>query len=257
MPVSLHPKIKELQRRVGSTPIIRSKMKVEQRSAVTEEGSDIIKAYHCVWGLPDDHGTVWHKGCFKKSITERGPASNAKQKILVLYMHNTCDPLCVPTILKEDDYGLYAEWTPDLDGSPNAQRTINQVRSGTINQFSFGSYYIWDKMKYDDEDDMIHIYESDLLEISPVTFGSQAETYAKRSAKDYGEKLSFLVEETDDFIKSLPRSKQLELRQLIDRHISLAKTEPDELRQESTRRNKPKGTGVIDYSYLNKHLKQF
>lgn len=254
---NLHPKILALQRKLGSTPIFRSTMKVTQKGELIDskdETSRLIKAYHCVWGVPDDYGTVWHKGCFSKSITDRGPASNAKQKILTIFMHDMTDPLCVPNLIKEDDYGLYAEWEPDDVISGN--RTVTQVRSGTINQFSFGANYIWDKMKYDEKDDMVHIYEAELLELSPVSFGSQSETYAIRSAKDYDKQLLLLREDTEDFIKAFPRQRQLEIRSIIDRHISLAKIQPDALRQESTENDKPDKIGSVNYDSLINNLKK-
>ena len=74
---TLHPKIKELQKRVGASPLHYSNVKVEQRAAVTSPDSRLIKAYHAVWGVPDDYGTVAVRGCCAKSIQERGPQSVA------------------------------------------------------------------------------------------------------------------------------------------------------------------------------------
>lgn len=224
---TLHDKIKELQLRVGHAPIFYSAHKFENRAAVDDNGR-LIKAYFAVWGVPDQIGTVCVRGCFSKSLQERGPQSQAKQKILVLYMHDQRDPLCIPTKLVEDDYGLYGEFEPD--DVPSGDRTVKQVRSGTINQFSFGFNYVWDKMEYDEQRKVVLMKECDLYEVSPVSIGSNKETFAVRSSVE--QEVEYLQEETEAFIKTCPRAKQLELRQLITRHISLAKSEPlEELRK--------------------------
>ena len=232
----LHDKIKELQLRVGSAPISYSGMKFDHRVKKPTADSRLIKAYHAVWGVPDDYGTICVRGCFTKSIQERGPLSQAKQKIVVIYMHDQRDPLCLPSLLQEDDYGLYSEWSPDE--VPSGDRTVLQVRSGTINQFSFGFNYVWDKMEYDEQSGCILMKECNLYELSPVTIGSNKETFAVRSKEQRDEELGFLQEETEAFISSMPRGKQLELRQLITRHISLAQIEPLETRK-ALDENKP------------------
>lgn len=268
----LHKKILELQKRVGTSPlhkrfydgspvnieeIRRSKYQMvesdvdETESTVTDEP---IKAYHCIFGKPDDYGTVFEKGAFKRSIKERGPASQAKYKITVLYMHDLKDPLCLPSVIKEDEIGLYSEWLPDPE-SPNATRTIGQIRRGTINNFSFGFNYLWNEnaMKYDSKTDLIHVFDCELLELSPCTIGAQVETYAVRGANGIYED-NTLIAETDAFIKSIPRHQQLQLRELFDRHISLTKFTALELRQKDGEDETPKATG-LDFSYLLKNLK--
>lgn len=247
----LHDKIKELQLRIGHAPIAYSSFRFESRAKV-DDNTRLIKAYFAVWGVPDNIGTVCVRGCFSKSLQERGPGTQAKQKILVLYMHDQRDPLCVPTILQEDDYGLYGEFTPD-DGVPSGDRTVTQVRSGTINQFSFGFNYVWDKMEYDDQRKVVLMKECDLYEVSPVSIGSNKETFAVRSITNPEQEVEFLREETEDFIKACPRGRQLELRQLIERHISLAKSEPLEELRRALGKDKPieDGLSVMYKSILN------
>lgn len=247
----LHSKIKELKLRVGQNPISYSNVKFDHRAKVGTD-SRLIKAYHAVWGVPDDYGTVAVKGCFSKSIQERGPQSMAKQKILTLYMHDQSDPLCVPKVLVEDDYGLYAEWEPDE--VPSGDRTVMQVRSGTINQFSYGFNYVWDKMTYDEKTGLVYMNECELYEISPVSFGSNRETFAVRSVEELEKDFIDLQEETEYFIKSIPRKQQLELRQLITRHISLSKVEPLELRQKALENKEPVESG-LNYNELLNELK--
>jgi len=253
---SLHPKILELRNKVGTSPFHLSKP-VEQPLAVRkimqdDENPRLLKMYFAVWGVKDDYGTRPVKGCFAKSIEERGPASKATYQITALWQHNQSEPLCKPSVLREDEIGLYAEFIPD-EGIPTCDRCVIQVRSGTINNGSYGFNYIWDKMKYNEQDDCIDMYECNLFEISPVTIPSQTGTFAVRGAN--GELTDkFLEEETEDLIKQLPRKYHLELRSLINRHITLAQNQPLEQRRTALDTDKPQQGKKVDYNYLLKNL---
>lgn len=251
--VKLHKKIEELRERVGASPIHRFQaiepFGEERKPKV--ENERLIKQYFAIWGVRDSYGTAPIKGFAKKSIEERGPQSKSNQKILVLWQHKSDDPLCVPNLIKEDDIGLYAEYEPDP--IPSGDRCVIQVRSGTINQGSYGFNYVWDKMEYDDKTDTVYMKEGDIFELSPVSFGSCAETYVKRS--DSGLFIDeFLEEETEEIIKRLPRSNRLELRNIIDRHIALANAQPLEQRRKALEDSKPQHVG-LDYKSLLNELK--
>lgn len=240
--MELHSKILEL--RLKSAPINYSSTEVNGKGELVDDRR--IKGYLAVWGVKDDRGTVFVKGCCSKSLQERGPNSNAKNKIPFLYYHKPDEPLCIFDVLKEDDYGLYFEAVPDE--IPTGDRVVTQVRSGTLNQFSWGFHYIWDKMEYKENQDAVYCYEIDLQEGSVLTFASNTETYAIRSAEQAETAIIELQEQTEDFIKTIPKRQQLELRQIITRHISLAKIEPLELRQRALMVSEP--TADIDYDYL-------
>lgn len=225
----LHPKIKELQLRAA--PINYSSTYVDTKGELTEDEKG-GKAYFCIWGVRDTYGTVWMKGCFSKSISERGPQSSANQKIAFCWQHDVRDPIGRFLVLKEDEVGLYGEWEfDDFEAVPSAKRAKSQIRSGTINGYSFGFEYVWDKMEYREDDDSILVKEANLYEGSPVTFASIRETKTVRSVQELEVEKEYLTSDTEEFIKSIPRSKQLELRQLIARHISLSQLKPDELAQ--------------------------
>jgi uncharacterized protein len=226
-----HDKIKQLQLRAA--PVTYSGSYVDAQGVLhsmdlkiraDDDNNRIIKGYLQVWGFRDTYGTVFVKGSCARSIRERGPESNSKQKIAHLWMHDPCNPTGRFTVLKEDDYGLYFE--AELDEIPIGDRELTQVRSGTLNQFSVGFNYIWDKVEYDEETDSIMLLEVEMMEGSVVTFGSTSETHAIRSEELVSEK-EILMEETDEFVRTLPRSRQLELRQLIKRHITLAAIKTD------------------------------
>ena len=80
------------------------------------------------------------KGCFSKSIQERGIESSANDKIIFLWMHKMDEPIGKITKLVEDDKGLYFE--AEIDKIQLGDRAINQLESGTLNQFSIGYSYV-------------------------------------------------------------------------------------------------------------------
>lgn len=256
--MNLHPKIQALRNNVGSSPIrqffprpdavIPEQVRTPKVGAT--ENDREIEQYFAVFNIPDSYGTMPVRGCFKKSIKDNGPKSQSNYKIPVCWQHDIKDPLCLPSTLEEDEYGLRGVYTPDP--IPSGDRCVIQVRSKTINQGSYGFNYLWDKMEYDETLDVIKMYEVDLIEVSPVTRASQKETFCRNAdgiAID-----EFLIEETEDFLKQIPRKYHNELRALIDRHITLAKAQPHETRQIALDNGKPQQVG-LDYNYLISKLK--
>lgn len=247
-----HQKIKELKLR--ATSINYTGMEVDTDGKLSASDEDrTIKGYLVVWGVRDTYGTIFVKGCCAKSIQERGPQSQSKYKITGLWQHDQKDPIGQFSVLKEDDYGLYFELLTDA-GVPSAERAVIQVRSGTINQFSAGFNYIWDKVEYDEETDSLLLKEVILMEGSAVTIGSNHETYAIRTLEDFELQNDYLRSETEQFIKTLAPNKQLEARQLFTRTTSLAQAKPHHL--DTLRRPEPIEE-EIDYNFLTNNLKIF
>ncbi len=245
----LHPKIQEIKQRAA--PISYGTVSVNQFGEMVERVSlldqRIVEGYACIWGDKNSYGEIFVKGAFSKSIKERGPGSTSNYQIKFLNQHSTNDPLSLFEVIAEDEIGLYFKTMP-LDDVPSADRLLKQIRSGTINNFSYGWDYIWDKVAYNDEEDALMILEAELYEISAVSIPAGMNTYAIRSA-DLPAALEELADDTEDFIKSIPRKQQLELRQLITRHKSLAKVEPPEQRQKALDETEPVAAG-LDYKQL-------
>ena len=255
----LHQKIQALRNSIGSRPIHYfhpainkwNEKPVEVRAPKQVDGREISQ-YFCIFGVPDDYGTVPVKGCFAKSLSDRGPQSKANYKITVLNQHDQKEPLCLPSSLIEDEIGLKGVYTPD-EGIPSNDSLVIRVKKGTINGGSYGFNYIWDKMEYQVETGLILMKECDLYEVSPVTIGSQKETFVVRSVDGtYIDK--FLEEETEEFMKNVPRKNQLELRNIINRHITLAGMKPLEISQDSISDQQAVTRQVIDYNYLLNNL---
>jgi len=227
-------------------------------TAINEDGNlvdldlekRVVKGYLCKWGAKNMFNQKVVKGAFAKSIRERGPESQAKYKITFLWQHDQHDPLALFSVLREDEYGLYFETMP-LDDVPNADRALKQIKSGTINQFSVGFDYIWDKIEFDETDDSVVLLEVDLFEGSVVTIGADSNTFAIRSK----EQLEDLHDDIEDFIKSIPRKDQLQLRKLFALQKSLIPIEPFEQRNKTLEKDKPTEKRSINFEYLTSQLK--
>jgi uncharacterized protein len=259
---TLHPKIKALQLRAN--PVNYSNSYIDESGElrlaeldlrVATDDKRTIKGYLFVWNVVDTYRTVFVKGCFAKSIREHGPQSSSNRKIAFLWQHKLDDPAGRFTKLEEDDYGLYFE--AECDDVPTGERMLRQVRSGTINQFSGGFNYIWDKMEYEEERDVVLIKEAELMEGSGVTIASIEETHALRTPEQLNSLKEQLIEETEEFIKSIPRSRQLELRQLFTRHNSLARREPLEQRPPALETTKPNEEPVVMIGGYKLNTNQF
>ena len=213
----------------------------------------VIKGYLMVWGIKDTHGTIFTRGCCAKSIQEYGPQSTNKYKTKFLWQHDLKDPLCNFTVLEEDDYGLYFECEPDK--VPNGNRAVDQIKSGTLNQFSTGFDYVWDKVFYDDKQDALVCPEIVLFEGSVVTLPSNLETYAIRSQEISEADIETYQEDVNAFLKTIPRHQQLQLRQLFTRQYSLYQKEPLEQLRQALKDEKPNEVKGIDYKHLTENFK--
>lgn len=130
-----------------------------------------VKGYAIVWGSKNDYNEIVLKGATLNSLNARGVGSASGNPILVLNQHRQTEPLCRPTILQEDDYGLYFEGDV-IEGVGYADEAVNQVAQGVLRQLSYGFNYIWDKTEYDATNDAYILKEIKLGEISLVTFSS-------------------------------------------------------------------------------------
>src|SRR5690606_35168713 len=186
--------------------------------------SRTISGYLAVFNNKDDDKDILIKGCFARSLKNRGVDSSTNRKIAFCWQHDIKDHIGRFTVLKEDDYGLYFEAIlDDPEAVPNAKRALSQLKSGTLNQFSIGFAYMWDKIEYDDDKDAFIVKEVNLFEGSVVTQGANELTYfaGMKSAEKEATQKS-IQSETERFIKDLPQDLQYEARQIITKNIALA-----------------------------------
>jgi HK97 family phage prohead protease len=164
-------KIKEFkaQRDLFKNPV--STLLDAERAMLEITSDRKIKGYAIVWGSKNDYNEIVVKGATQNSLNARGIGSTSGNPILVLNQHRQTEPLCRPTVLQEDDYGLYFEGDI-IEGVDYAENVVNQVNQGVLRQLSYGFNYIWDKTEYDATLDAYILKEIKLGEISLVTFSS-------------------------------------------------------------------------------------
>lgn len=248
----LHKKIAELKLRAN--PVNYAYVPVQSRGQISSnflEDLDkrIISGYLITWGTINMHNEMFIRGCASKSIQERGPGSSAQYKLTFLNQHQVEEALCQFDELVEDDFGLRFRTKP-LDDVPWADHVLTQVRSGTLNQFSPGFDYVWDKMEWDDTNDCLICKEIDLFEGSIVTIASDMNTRVIRSK----EKQEEFFDELEAFIGVLPRKNQLQARQYFTKLKSLIDFQPETSDVTLEERAKPVEEAEINYDYLINNL---
>jgi HK97 family phage prohead protease len=190
-----------------------------------DEGSRTISGYAAVWNNIDDARDMLLKGCCSKSITERGPESTTNRKIAFLWQHHMSNPVGRIVKLLEDETGLYFEVI--IDKIPEGDRTLTQLKSGTLNQFSIGYMYVWNNCEWDSAKDCFVVKEINLFEVSVVTMGANEETgFEGMKSADIESERNQILRDTERAIKGLPYETQIEIRQLISKHIALAEAVP-------------------------------
>lgn len=184
--------------------------------------SRTISGYAAIFGNIDKSRDKLVKGCFANSILERGPQSGANDKILLLWQHDMSEPLGRITVLREDEKGLYFEAV--VDEIEAGDRALKQLESGTLNQFSIGYNYVWEKCDWDDEEGCLVVKEVKLYEISIVSIGCNGETeyLGLKSPEDMEQAYAGLEREIAAFSGRWGMQKQQKLQNIIAKAMSLA-----------------------------------
>ena len=203
-----------------------------------DEESRTISGYAAIFGNKDKAGDILIKGCFAKSIQDRGPESSANDKIIMLWMHDMNEPIGIPLILIEDEKGLYFE--SKIDDVPRGNQAIKQLESGTLNQFSIGYQYVWENCEYDAEKDAFIVKEVKLYEISVVSIGCNGETeyLGLKSIEDAENSYKELNAEISDICSGMSALKQQKIQKIISKAMSLAAFKPEGRRQSSLGKGK-------------------
>jgi len=225
--------LQELKQKRGNSPMRYKSL------GITDVKIDVtsrkISGYGAIWNNIDDAGDMLVKGCCSKSISERGPGSATNRKMVFLNQHETDEPLGRLIVLVEDEKGLYFE--AELDPITKADEVLIQLQSGTLNQFSIGYNYVWDKCEWVGGDKMqpgyLLVKEINLFEISVVTFGCNEETgfegmKGSKAVTPIVEDMAKLLFAIDAESKSLPFAVSLKVKQLLSKYIALSETEPGE-----------------------------
>ena len=187
--------------------------------------SRTISGYAAVFNNRDKAGDILLKGCFAKSIQDRGPESQANDKIIMLWQHDQHEPIGKISVLTEDEKGLYFEAV--IDDVERGNQAIKQLESGTLNQFSIGYSYVWEKCEYDQERDAFIVKEVVLYEISVVSIGCNGETEYLGLKSESTDPYEEMKNEIESAIKGLPIRKKEEIQTLVRKVLSLGQFKPE------------------------------
>ena len=187
--------------------------------------SRTISGYAAIFNNRDKAGDILLKGCFAKSIQDRGPESQANDQIIMLWQHDQHEPIGKISVLIEDEKGLYFEAV--IDDVERGNQAIKQLESGTLNQFSIGYSYVWEKCEYDQERDAFIVKEVVLYEISVVSIGCNGETEYLGLKSESTDPYEELKNEIESAIKGLPIRKKEEIQTLVRKALSLGQFKPE------------------------------
>ena len=134
-----------------------------------------VTGYFATWGftpdglpVPDSDGDVIMKGAFSKTLAQNGPG--ATNRIWHLFNHDTGKPISKPSVLTEDDKGLYFETRfPDTH---LANDILKLYEKGDITEHSIG----YNVIQARDEGNYRLLQEIRLWEGSSVLWGANENT---------------------------------------------------------------------------------
>lgn len=133
----------------------------------------IITGYASKFGNIDLVGDMIMPGAFTKTVNERGPLG--KNEIWFLHNHSTDSPLGKPSVLKEDNYGLYFE--SKIVDTEIGEDILKLYQEGLINQHSIGFSTIKEeKVEPKNKNPYYEIQEVKLYEFSSVLWAANPDT---------------------------------------------------------------------------------
>jgi HK97 family phage prohead protease len=201
-----------------------------------------VAMYLSIFDVMDSDYDVIKKGAFKKSIKERGPASDGNRKIAFLRQHDINKAIGMFESIEEDDKGLFA--VAKLGNSQVANDAWEDYKDGIIREHSIGFQYVGDKMKYVEDKTMPeeiggywNISELKLFEGSAVTFGANEYTnvVAVMKSEDKKNYLQAITTELDSLLSALKSGQgsddrlygiEIRSKYLVSQLNSLASVEP-------------------------------
>ena len=127
----------------------------------------VVTGYFSAFGNVDSDNDIIEKGAFSKSINERF------DKIMYLQQHDWSKPLGKPTMLKEDDFGLYFE--AEIINTSYGLDQLKLYEAGVVKEHSIGFQTI--KADFIQDNEYIRVIkEVKLYEGSAVTLGANSST---------------------------------------------------------------------------------
>lgn len=134
----------------------------------------VVTGYFSSFDNVDSDGDVILRGAFERTLRERGP--EGKNQIMHLWQHDPYRPIGKPSVIKEDDKGLYFEtYMPE---TTLGNDTLKLYEAGIINEHSIGFRIINSDQATRAGKEVQEIKEIMLWEGSSVTWGANEKTPA-------------------------------------------------------------------------------
>lgn len=178
--------------------------------------SRTICGYGSTFNVKDSDGDAIIKGAFAKTLQENGPES-ANPRIFHLYQHDVTQVLGRPSVLIEDEKGLYFETT--IARTKLGDDVLQLYKEGIINEHSIG----FQTIKSANRGTYNEIQEVKLFEFSTVTFGANANTPFLGFKSQFEDQES-ITSQFDKVSKMLKGEITAETTQLLTIYLNQLKT---------------------------------
>ena len=127
-------------------------------------GDDRFEGYASFFNNIDDYDDIIEKGAFRKTIAEN------RNRIKVLWQHDTNEPIGIPEEMHEDDNGLYVK--AKISMTDTGKKALTLIKDGVITEMSIGYDVVKDDYKMLGTKRVRMLKEVKLWEFSPVTFAA-------------------------------------------------------------------------------------
>lgn len=196
----------------------------QSKFEIKASGENTIEGYAAFFGNVDSYGDIIEQGAFTKTLKEN------RNRIKVLWQHDTNEPIGKPIAMEEDSKGLYIK--AQISMTDAGRKAMTLMRDGVIDEMSIG----YDVIKDDYKKGNRMLKEVRLWEFSPVTFAAN-EKAKITSAKNFSDLLYNIT--SDSVSASDIKSAIAKLDELLKR------MEPDKSTQDDQSEEKKQLQAIL------------
>lgn len=189
----------------------------QSKFEIKASGENTIEGYAAFFGNVDSYGDIIEQGAFTKTLKEN------RNRIKVLWQHDTNEPIGKPIAMEEDSKGLYIK--AQISMTDAGRKAMTLMRDGVIDEMSIG----YDVIKDDYKKGNRMLKEVRLWEFSPVTFAAN-EKAKITSAKNFSDLLYNIT--SDSVSASDIKSAIAKLDELLKRMEPEKSTQDDQSDEE-------------------------
>jgi HK97 family phage prohead protease len=161
-----------------------------------------FEGYGSIFGNLDSYRDIVEKGAFTRTI------KNNKNRIKILWQHDTWKPIGKPIQLQEDDKGLFLK--AKISDTEQGREAYTLMKDGVLNEMSIGYNTI--KHEYDKEKDIRYLKEIKLFEVSLVTFAANP----KATVNNVKSEFDNLALELKSLRESLSNMNKMDSKSIYD-----------------------------------------